>query len=361
MSLPHPPTRTGHGAAESSPSAWRQVVAAARDDYTLAILLLSSAVAALWLLPFALYRAWEGNWVAVVNDLLLAVLFLWAGWRAWRTGDTRVPGWVVALGTVGGLWAIGWAARFAALFWVYPGVLMLFFLVPPRAAFLLAALAISGSAGLSLQELEHGEGLPFFVFTAALTAVLGYITSQQAHRRIARWQSLSLVDALTGVGNRRLMEIELDRADSGAESLGALVMMDLDHFKSINDRYGHEAGDQALRDFVAALQAQLRRGDRLYRLGGEEFVLWVPAGEPAQITALVERLRQSVRERVRVGAGEGVTVSAGICRHAVGQSWRSCLIRADQALYRAKQQGRDRVLWADDGHDGGRVAAPAAE
>jgi len=334
--------------AGSAPPSWRQVLALVRNDYTMAILLVSSVVAAVWLLPFAAYRAWQGNWVAMLNDAVLAALFLWAGWRAWRTGDTRMPGWVVALGTVAGLWAIGWAARFAAIFWVYPGVLMLFFLVPPRAAFMLAALAVGGSAALSLQELGHGEGLPFFVFTALLTAVLGYITSQQAHRRIARWQSLSLVDSLTGAGNRRLLEIELDRAAAAGDALGALVMLDLDHFKSINDRYGHEAGDEVLRQFAAVLLAQLRRGDRLYRLGGEEFVLWTPGNEKTQVMAMIDRLRQSVRERVKVGpAQEAVTVSAGVCLHEAGQSWRSCLARADQALYQAKQQGRDRVHWAD--------------
>jgi diguanylate cyclase (GGDEF)-like protein len=327
-------------------AAWRRLWAAARDDYTLAVLLLTGVVAALWLLPFAVYRAWEGNWVAMANDVVLAVLFLWAGWWAWRTGDTRLPGWVVALAMVAGLWAIGWAARYAALFWVYPGVLMLFFLVPPRAAFLLAGLAVSGSAALSLQDLEYGQGLPFFAVTALLTAVLGYITSQQAHQRIARWQSLSLVDALTGVGNRRLLDIELDRAANSGSALGALVVLDLDRFKSVNDRYGHDVGDRVLCEFARVLQQHLRRGDRLYRLGGEEFVVWAPHGEPAQVQAMVERLRRSVREHVRLPSGEPLTVSIGVALHQGGKNWRASLIEADQALYQAKQQGRDRIQWA---------------
>lgn len=105
---------------------WRELLTVAREDYTVAVLLLGTLIAAVWLMPFAIYRALQGNWWAMSNDVALSVLFVWAGHRAWRTGDTRLSGWVVACATVGGIWAIGWVARFAALFWVYPGVLMLF-------------------------------------------------------------------------------------------------------------------------------------------------------------------------------------------------------------------------------------------
>jgi diguanylate cyclase (GGDEF)-like protein len=326
---------------------WRELLTVAREDYTVAVLLLGTLIAAVWLMPFAIYRALQGNWWAMSNDVALSALFVWAGHRAWRTGDTRLSGWVVACATVGGIWAIGWAARFAALFWVYPGVLMLFFLVPPRAAVLLAALAIGGSAYLSHADLGGGEGLPFFLFTALLTALLGYMTSQQAQHRIARWQSLSLIDALTGVANRRLMEIELDRASSGGGPIGLLAVLDLDHFKSINDRFGHDAGDLVLRDFAATVQSRLRRGDRFYRLGGEEFVLWLPDVGRAQAEAVLERLREQIREHVRAGEGEAVTVSMGVAAHHAGEHWRDCLARADQALYRAKSAGRNRVEWAE--------------
>ncbi|TSE18433.1 putative diguanylate cyclase YdaM [Tepidimonas alkaliphilus] len=339
------PGRQDDTAAPSG--AWALLRARVRADYRAGVLLLGVGVTLVWLLPFAVYRAWQGNWLATANDLALSLLLGGAAAYAWRTGDTRRAAWVVALAIVGGLWAIGLAARFAALFWTYPGVLMLFFLVPPRAAVLLALLAVTGAAVFSWSELGGSEGLPFFAFTALLTALLGYVVAQQAQRQIELWQTLSLLDALTGVGNRRLLELELAQAAARGGDVGALAVVDLDHFKAINDRLGHDGGDAVLRQFASVAQAVLRKTDRLYRLGGEEFVLWLPPDEPQAVRALLQRLRAAVAERVRAGEAP-VTFSAGVARHTAGEPWTACLARADAALYRAKRAGRDRLEEAWD-------------
>jgi len=317
---------------------------ALRTDYALAVLTLGGIVAVVWLAPFAIYRALSANWVAAVADALLALVIGGAAWRAWVTRDTRGPGWVMAIAIVGGVWAIGVAAQFAALFWVYPGVLMNFFLVPAPAAAALGLASVLGAAALSWQELGGTEGLPFFVITNLLTGTFGYLVSQQAHQRIGRWQALSLIDPLTGVGNRRMMEADFAGGFGAGRPAGALALLDLDHFKAINDRHGHDAGDAVLRDFAAVAQAVLRKSDRLYRFGGEEFVLWLPEGDTAAAFAVLERVRQAVRERVRV-QGEPVTLSAGVAAHEAPETWETCLARADAALYDAKRAGRDRVCW----------------
>ncbi|TDQ44895.1 GGDEF domain-containing protein [Tepidicella xavieri] len=325
-------------------AARRDWLAALKEDYALAVLTLGGLLAILWLAPFAVYRALTHNWVAAVADTLLSLVLGGAAIHAWRTGDTRWPGWIMALSIVGGIWAIGYSAEFAALFWVYPGVLMMFFLVPAWAAATLGAAAIAGAAILSWNELGGTEGLPFFVITNVLTGVFAFLVSQQAHQRISRWQTLSLIDPLTGIGNRRLMEVEFAQPFAGRRAAGALAVLDIDHFKQINDRFGHDAGDAVLRDLAAVVQANLRKTDRFYRFGGEEFVLWLPHGEPATHVAVLERVRQAVREQVRVGE-QPVTLSAGMAVHQAPEPWQSCLSRADAALYRAKREGRDRVVW----------------
>lgn len=321
---------------------------ALRDDYALAVLTLGGLVAVLWLAPFAVYRALEANWLAAVSDALLSMVLGGAAWHAWRTRDTRWPGWIMAFAIVGGIWAIGVAADFAALFWAYPAVLMMFFLIPAPAAAVLGVGAVAGAAALSWNELGGTQGLPFFVITNALTGVFGYLVSQQAHQRIERWQTLSLIDPLTGIGNRRLMEVEFAQAFTLSASGGMLAVLDIDHFKQVNDRHGHDAGDAVLRDVAAVVQLALRKSDRLFRLGGEEFVIWLPHGDSAAASAVLERVRQVVRERVRVG-GEAITFSAGVATHNAPEPWQACLARADAALYRAKREGRDRVLWPQPG------------
>ena len=316
-----------------------------RSDYALAVLTLGGLVAVFWLIPFAFFRALQGNWVAAANDALLFVIFTVAAVYAWRTGDSRRPGWVMAVAIVGGLWAIGAVAQFAALFWAYPGVLMLFFLVPPVPAALLGLLALIGSAVLSWAELGGTQGLPLFVVTNLLTGLFGFLVSQQAHVSIAHWQNMSLCDALTGVGNRRLLEQELLRPFSGPVSAGVLAVLDLDHFKQINDTFGHEVGDDVLRTFAATVQMVLRHTDRLYRTGGEEFVVWLPRTGQAEGAAVLERIRHHVSEHLSV-ADRPVTVSIGATVHHPGQSWQECLAAADAALYRAKRSGRNQVQWA---------------
>jgi diguanylate cyclase (GGDEF)-like protein len=127
----------------------------------------------------------------------------------------------------------------------------------------------------------------------------------------------------------------------------SLLMIDIDHFKSVNDRYGHPAGDRVLRDVARLLQEGVRTVDTVGRYGGEEFVAILPQTEMADARQLAERLRRAIEAHVvKVPAGEiRVTVSIGVAKYpAVAIATPDDLVRAaDQALYRAKEEGRNRV------------------
>jgi diguanylate cyclase (GGDEF)-like protein len=116
-------------------------------------------------------------------------------------------------------------------------------------------------------------------------------------------------------------------------------MLDIDRFKQFNDSYGHPAGDRLLRETAAAWRAEIRAGDFLARIGGEEFALLLTGRDTPSVTALVERLRQSMPAQQ--------TVSAGIALRNDGETPEQLLSRADQALYEAKSSGRDRAMFAD--------------
>lgn len=161
-------------------------------------------------------------------------------------------------------------------------------------------------------------------------------------------------DALTGLLNRRaiLAHLEAQHQDRRqAHQCLCLLMCDVDHFKSINDRYGHGTGDEVLRQVAHLLCGHLREGDRVGRVGGEEFLIVLATSDLEDARQVAERLRQQV-SRMRVQAGEGVdlsvTISIGLAqtRHQE-EDWADVIARADQSLYAAKRAGRDKVVVAD--------------
>ena len=159
---------------------------------------------------------------------------------------------------------------------------------------------------------------------------------------------LSLTDALTGVGNRRRLDealvSEAARASRYDQPL-ALLILDIDHFKRVNDTWGHDTGDRVLKETGTMLLASLRESDIATRMGGEEFVVLLPATGVNQALASAERLREALGAH-DFNLPSRVTASFGVACLEPGESGPALLARADGALYTAKQQGRNRVVAA---------------
>lgn len=207
----------------------------------------------------------------------------------------------------------------------------------------------------STQLLELNEALD----TAHRDLIRVHRELQKREQIIA---ALSLTDALTGIGNRRHFDdklvTEVARAVRYQQPL-SLIMIDIDHFKNVNDRWGHEAGDIVLRDLGALLRQFMRQSDSASRLGGEEFVLLMPGAASAEAQAAAERLRDSVA-RHSVGLLPGITISLGVSSLQDGETGKQLLARADAALYAAKHAGRNRVIMAmaDEGPLANRQPLP---
>jgi diguanylate cyclase (GGDEF)-like protein len=162
---------------------------------------------------------------------------------------------------------------------------------------------------------------------------------------------LATQDELTGLFNRRHMTTLLTQEQMRSKRSGAplcVVLMDLDHFKRINDGHGHHAGDAVLKGFADAGRKALRGTDVLARWGGEEFLLMLPGADAAQGAGVVERIRAQLAETSFDGVAPGlaVTFSAGLARFESDQTLDQVVERADQAMYRAKTGGRNRTEFA---------------
>jgi diguanylate cyclase (GGDEF)-like protein len=224
----------------------------------------------------------------------------------------------------------------------------------PLLAGVVAVCAISGlevqsGDGLAATALA-AFGLAALVVRLLLTARAKGDLARELGRALEEQERLAISDALTGLHNRRFfdqsLELEVARAHRAAVSLG-LLLLDLDHFKWINDRYGHQAGDDVLVELARRLEPVLRGGDLIARYGGEEFVVLLPDTSTARLREVGERCRRAVSSRPFVTGGGvelAVTVSVGgasLPEHATGTD--ELVYVADKALYQAKALGRDQV------------------
>lgn len=168
-------------------------------------------------------------------------------------------------------------------------------------------------------------------------------------RRQGQLVEESKTDALTGVGNRRRLEealtVEVSRVRRGAGML-SVIMADIDHFKRVNDVYGHGTGDRVLEHLGALLRTGTRATDTVARFGGEEFVVLMPHTNLAEAMVKAEQLRVALAAQVIAPLTEVVTSSFGVAELVGGEDGPSLLKRVDAALYRAKEAGRNRVVAA---------------
>jgi two-component system cell cycle response regulator len=162
---------------------------------------------------------------------------------------------------------------------------------------------------------------------------------------------MAITDALTGLYNRRYMESHVGTLVEQASTRGkplTVLVLDIDYFKSINDTYGHDAGDDVLREFAIRIRKSIRGIDLACRYGGEEFVVVMPETDLAVATMVAERLRRRIASEafpIQQGARSvDVTISIGIAALGRDDNAASVIKRADQALYRAKRDGRNRVV-----------------
>ncbi|ALN75163.1 GGDEF domain-containing protein [Aureimonas sp. AU20] len=195
---------------------------------------------------------------------------------------------------------------------------------------------LAGDAGESLFLLT--DHLVTIVFTLAVIAMVG----ERDYRTVLRTAHR---DPLTGTLNRSGVA---DAIGKGA-SVRTLLLIDFDHFKQINDRFGHDGGDEVLREFAGRMSHIVRPSDLLVRLGGEEFLVATDISSDQHAEALAERIRLAAKEKaVQIGeAAIPFTVSIGLAMRRQQEDLDQAIKRADRALYRAKEAGRDRVSTAD--------------
>ncbi|QJD58336.1 GGDEF domain-containing protein [Pseudomonas sp. gcc21] len=326
---------------------WRRLT----GDYQLAIITSVGFLGLVALTPFAIYRLSHADWLVGAVDIFLILSTCTAVAYAWRTGDTLRPGQFLAAfySTAAVLVAINLGVD--GLFWFYVMIVFNFFVVPPLQSTIATLLALAALSGYSLA----GQGHPFedlpqlvsFAITAIITSVFAMIFAARGRVQRRQLHELATIDPLTGIGNRRALETELVRVFAEHTRYGTaygLLVLDLDHFKRINDTFGHKAGDRVLRDFVSIVDSACRQSDRLFRFGGEEFVLLAPQVDLDGLEQVARNILRTVQAELRNAEGGEVTVSIGGAQALWQADYKSWLHSADECLYQAKHAGRNTIV-----------------
>ncbi len=322
----------------------------ARLSFEMYLPLLLSAAAVLGVSPFLVIRLLSGEWLMAAVDAAIVAGFAFLGLSVLRPRRVRFASVSLAILCVVGMLTTIYVQEERQVFWAYPSMIAVFYLVKPGEAVLIAALTL---LALVPELLPTEAPLTFVTIftTLVMTCLFAYAFAFLSRGQRDQLLVLARKDPLTGAGNRRALDeklAELCAAQTRANVPASLLLIDIDNFKEINDEFGHAAGDQILVRLTEIIDLRIRVTDSLYRIGGEEFVVVIEGQKKDQARRLAEQLRTLV-EANELAPGGAVTISLGVAELGSGEKPEQWLRRADVALYESKRAGRNQTSLATTG------------
>ncbi len=312
------------------------------------ILMVMSLGGAIAISPFAIIRFMQQNWIMALVDILMIAGMVIIFAYVYLTRRTHYPSIILALTALSGLSVVTFLKGAEVIYWAYPTMIGLYFILSPHLAVLFGSVTAIVLVLILMGTLE----LPHFIailLTLAVNNIFAYIFSRGMNRHSQQLTELTRLDPLTNAGNRRSLDEKLREVTQLLERShhdAALIFIDIDHFKTINDTYGHAMGDDVLIKLVASLKNRIRKSDYVYRMGGEEFVVLAMCSTENAVRQLAEDLRRLVEHEEYI-EGHKVTTSLGVAMYQLNDPVGHWLERADNALYEAKRTGRNKVCFAN--------------
>ena len=303
-------------------------------------------IAAICLTPLAINNFLERRYLGGIATAMVIVFFLIDARFIGKGKPPPIPLPVLLLPMAGAMGLSIAVQGFFGALWAYPAVMTCYFVLSRRMANASAALMLLGGTAMVYAYVDQGTAIRFmasFALTAAIAnRILGVISTLQRDL-----MDQAIVDPLTGAFNRRHMDRKLTEIAGRRNRKAAaatILVIDIDHFKHINDRLGHAGGDDVLKRIVALIRDNTRKTDQLFRMGGEEFLLLLPETGEEETLVVAENLRMLVERARFEGDVPAVTISIGVSERGMNENTDDWIRKADQALYQAKELGRNRVV-----------------
>lgn len=311
---------------------------------------LFAIMASIGIAPFVVIRYFNGELLNALVDLAIVIVALGSALVTYKRGEaSNTVSIITAILYSTGAVAVTHLNEPIFVFWLFPAILANFFLLSTNIALIANLLCIVAILPIAAR-LNHSTELFAMISSLLICGSMAYTFALLTDRQRILLQGYATQDALTQLGNRRAMnsELELSIQDHArAQTPATLILMDLDFFKAVNDKFGHSAGDKVLVELADLLVQRVRKTDRLFRFGGEEFVVIARNTDLADALIIAGELRQQVSANLKAPDGKPVSASFGCAQLQEGESAEEWFIRADKAVYQAKQTGRNCVVGTD--------------
>ena len=298
-------------------------------------------------LPFAIYHLFWGSLVIAAILLPVVVLQIATLISLLKRGFSGFAAWSIAIVQTGANIFFIIEVGMMASYWLYASGVANYYILDRRSALLVNALACALAVFLAFDDPTY---IVRYCAAFAMINIFLFAFAVQLEKKNDELDRMLTIDPLTRVGNRTAMNETLWRVKNLFERYGTpatAIMIDLDHFKVINDTLGHSEGDKVLCRIANQVQARLRPTDALYRYGGEEFIVVAENTSLSQASFLAESIRQRIAsyQGSQQQAEADLTVSIGVAQLRADESTDSLVDRADKALYKAKAMGRNWVCF----------------
>ncbi len=308
------------------------------------LLLVLSVVCGLGITPFVFFRYMQGDWAMVALDIIIVIGMVLVFFYVYRTKKTKYPSllflFVAQVGSTISFYINGGHM----VNWIYPAMLSTFFVAKPRYA-LLINFVILLVYSPKLISYFNTIDIIVIVFSVSISNIIAFRFTQGLRGQEKELKKIASEDYLTETGNRRALKLYLDKLWVKIQkdnTLATLILLDLDHFKKINDDYGHLVGDKALVNISKLIKETLDDNYPIFRYGGEEFLIVCPCASQDGY-ALAEKIRKEVKKANLIEQSK-MTISLGVAQYNDGETLNQWIHRVDEALYQAKNKGRDCVI-----------------
>lgn len=313
--------------------------------FQLGLVYLFAVLGLVGIAPFVVLRYMNGEITHALVDLAIVSVAVGIALDSYRRGYVATFSLHLAAGfyTLGAI-AVVYMNSPIFVFWVFPAILSNFFLLRPSSAVLVNITCIAMVIPIAL-HLNHTLDTFAMLSSLIIGSTMAFLFAQLTEQQRKKLEVFAAQDPLTQLGNRRAMDEELRLCTEDHmryKTPASLIVFDLDMFKSVNDRFGHNAGDEILIKIGQLLLNRLRKTDRAFRFGGEEFVLLARNTSLADAAIIAEQMREQIAREI-AGPEGTITASFGCASIRSDEDREQWFIRADRAMYEAKARGRNCV------------------